>query len=169
MRQAAGCIVVKYDQNTGEKSFLAMRRNNQNGYDFPGGKMEPQESQIDNAVREIYEETGLVVIIDNAANSFSENDGEFNFTVFPAHVVAGNLKPSDEGDVVWVENPYLFLTGSFPRYNYHALLNFGIVQPMPERQLHNYIVNMRKSKGQTEDQILAYRRNMGICQYGGDE
>ncbi len=56
--RSAGAIVFRIDEKTGEPLFLLLQY--PSGYwEFPRGNVEPGESDIDAAKREIYEETGI--------------------------------------------------------------------------------------------------------------
>ncbi len=161
MREAAGCIVTRHNKETNQIEYLAIRRYDKNGFDFPGGKQEPGESRLANAVREIYEETGLVVIA-NPIDFYMENDGEFNFTLFRAHVVAGELKSSHEGTTEWVNDPRWLLTGSFPIYNHNALMHFGALSLTTTISDRQQARSYRYTLGQLDETINEYCQSVGI-------
>lgn len=54
--------VVNYDR---EGNILFGERSDGKGWGFPGGKTDPGETSIDAAVREVEEETGIVVALEN--------------------------------------------------------------------------------------------------------
>ena len=52
----AACIVIRLRSNV---VFAVTRKSDLTKFGFPGGKQDPQESNLDCAVREVKEETGL--------------------------------------------------------------------------------------------------------------
>lgn len=75
------------------------------GLAFPGGHVEPGEPFTKAAVREVFEETGL--ILEDArlcgVKQFTRDDGSRYVTfLYRASRFHGQLRPSPEGDVLWV-------------------------------------------------------------------
>ena len=73
-----------------------------------GGRMEPGETPEDCVVREVFEESGLVIRNPRLRGfltfpAFEGNDCEYTF-VFTATVSDGKLKQCDEGDLEWVDD-----------------------------------------------------------------
>lgn len=75
------------------------------GICFPGGHVEPGESFVESVIREVWEETGL--IIENptlcGTKQFQTNNGE-RYVVFfyKTNRFSGELRSSDEGKVFWI-------------------------------------------------------------------
>jgi 8-oxo-dGTP pyrophosphatase MutT (NUDIX family) len=84
MRVRAGVGVVV--RGPGEAVLLEKRRDC-GWWGLPGGKVEPGESLIDAAVREVFEETGLTVEVTHLIGVYSDPDGRI--VTYP-----------DNGDVV---------------------------------------------------------------------
>ena len=75
------------------------------GLCFPGGHVEPGESFVESVIREVWEETGL--IIENpklcGTKQFQTRKGE-RYVVFfyKTDRFSGKLQSSDEGEVFWI-------------------------------------------------------------------
>jgi 8-oxo-dGTP pyrophosphatase MutT (NUDIX family) len=107
---AASAIVVD-----GEGRILLHRRQDNNQWALPGGKMELGESLAACAIREVKEETGLDVevtgivgIYTDPKHVFAYDDGEVRqeFSIcFRTRVVSGELEVSDESFAVAFKTP----------------------------------------------------------------
>jgi len=76
-------------------------------YILPGGKQEVDETILQTAIRETYEETGIKAIdpklrVVATHNHFYKNRVYMVF-IFQAEEFSGELKESDEGTPMWVE------------------------------------------------------------------
>lgn len=75
------------------------------GITFPGGHVEPGESFVRSAVREVKEETGLdIAAVRLCGVKQWTRAGEYRYIVFyyKTNCFSGTLKASDEGDVFWI-------------------------------------------------------------------
>lgn len=75
------------------------------GLTFPGGHVEPGESLVDSVVREVQEETGLIIRnprLIGAKNWMQDDGGRYIVLMYTASEYAGALHDSDEGDVRWM-------------------------------------------------------------------
>lgn len=97
------CMI--YDNNG---NILVQDRKNPDwpGITFPGGHIEHGESFVESVIREVFEETGLV--IENptlcGVKQFQDiNDARYVVMLFKANTFHGQLKISDEGEVFWIK------------------------------------------------------------------
>ena len=117
--------------------ILAFRRqknvSNNNVYGFVGGKVDPGETAIQAAIREAFEEAGIIVEINEDARdscfmSFVDDTHTSIFILYKAHIVEGadNIGKhvrENEGAPVWIM-PSEILNSPFRDYNQSALHYF---------------------------------------------
>lgn len=113
MAREETCILTNmcmiYD---GERILVQDRKNpDWPGLTFPGGHVEPGEAFVESVIREIKEETGL--LISNVrlcgVKQFTMERGEFRYIVFlfKTDTFSGELRSSDEGEVFWIDKKEL--------------------------------------------------------------
>ncbi len=75
------------------------------GITFPGGHVEPRESFVESAVREMREETGLTVLdpVLCGMKQWSVDGRRYVVFFFKATKFSGELRDSDEGHVFWLD------------------------------------------------------------------
>ncbi len=95
----------------GQGRVLVQNRNKHDwpGISFPGGHVEPGESFVASAVREMREETGLTVLdpVLCGLKQWTENGRRFVVLFFKASQYSGVLQDSDEGHVFWLDRALL--------------------------------------------------------------
>ena len=97
------CMI--YDNNG---NILVQDRKNLNwpGITFPGGHIEHGESFVESVIREVLEETGLIIenpILCGVKQFQDINDARYVVMLFKTNSFYGQLKASDEGEVFWVK------------------------------------------------------------------
>ena len=84
------------------------------GVCFPGGHIEPGESVVQAAIREVWEETGLTIEHPRLCGlkQFPEEDGtRYIVMLYKANRFSGELRSSCEGNVFWIKRSEL---GNYP-------------------------------------------------------
>ena len=97
------------------------KKSNWPGVTFPGGHVEKDESLTDSVIREVKEETGLIIdspILCGITDWCNEEDRDV-VLLYKATSFSGELKSSDEGEVWWEKYDNLRnlkLTSGFETY-----------------------------------------------------
>lgn len=108
MARMENCILTNlcmvYDQ---DRILVQDRRKSDwPGITFPGGHVEPNESFVASAIREVKEETGLDIsnVRLCGVKQFTQADGSYRYIVFffKSNTFSGELTASREGDVFWI-------------------------------------------------------------------
>ncbi|MBN2599202.1 MAG: (deoxy)nucleoside triphosphate pyrophosphohydrolase [Candidatus Thermoplasmatota archaeon] len=96
-----------------KKLLIAQRKKDSwmepNKWEFPGGKVEPNETYEDCLMREIQEELGITITIDRffmkTTHTYMKNNEEFPVTlwVFLADWKEGDLRNIDCQDSKWID------------------------------------------------------------------
>lgn len=104
------CHII--DDSTGSILLKKANRGVSKGkWNAVGGKIEPKETPYEGAIREAYEESGLLVedLFYHGRMLFHLDAADFVVHLFSTHNVTGSLKASDEGNLLWFklsEIPY---------------------------------------------------------------
>lgn len=74
------------------------------GVTFPGGHMEPKESCVEAVIREVFEETGLMIEhpVLCGIKQFEEDNNRYMVFLYKANTFTGTLTSSNEGEVFWI-------------------------------------------------------------------
>lgn len=88
------------------------------GICFPGGHVEDGESFYDSVVREIREETGLIIESPRLCGIKQFCDGNERYIVFlyKTETYSGNLCSSEEGNIFWLPREMLDKSELAPRF-----------------------------------------------------
>ncbi len=94
------CMVYRDDQ------MLVLDKVNceWNGITFPGGHVEQNESFTDSVIREVWEETGLIIRsprLCGIKDWVNEDGSRYMVLFYKTDKFSGELKSSDEGAVYW--------------------------------------------------------------------
>ncbi len=94
-----------------ENSFLLQDRVKEDwkGYALPGGHIEPGESIVDAVVREMKEETGLMIKSPRLCGikQFPIEGGRYIVFLFETDQFEGKVADSDEGKMYWIKKSEL--------------------------------------------------------------
>lgn len=108
-----GNLCMVYD-NEGNVLVENRVKKDWKGIVFPGGHVEPGESFVESAVREVWEETGLTVRnlqLCGLKQWTMEDGGRYIVIFFKTNCFEGKIRSSEEGEVFWIP---LKDIGSYP-------------------------------------------------------
>lgn len=96
------CMITREDQVL----MIDRKKADWPGVTFPGGHVEKKESFVESVIREVYEETGLVIedpILCGTKQFQDKQDARYVVLFYKASRFSGKLKSSDEGEVFWID------------------------------------------------------------------
>lgn len=108
MARTEQAIFVNMCMITREDQVLVIDRKKADwpGVTFPGGHVEKKESFVESVIREVYEETGLVIedpVLCGTKQFQDKQDARYVVLFYKASRFSGKLKSSDEGEVFWID------------------------------------------------------------------
>lgn len=121
------CVLVMNDDGN---VLSVSRKDDPNDVGLPGGKVEPGETPIEAAIRELYEETGYKIIDARYAQLvYHAEDGAGKLAVtytIPVGALKKVNEPTEKGVVEWL-NPSVLAKGkTFGEYNRGLFKTIGI-------------------------------------------
>ena len=90
-----GAFAVIRDEET---KILLCHRTDRDWWNLPGGRVEPHEAPWQAVVREVYEETGLQVDIDQLIGVYWVHRKQDLVFTFTCHIVGGAVRTTPEAD-----------------------------------------------------------------------
>lgn len=120
----AACLLV-VDRH--RKKFLSVFKIH-GSYDIPGGKTKIIESYEDAAIRELYEETGIIVDKMNMTKIMDAFDGQYQVVTFLAFIHRGQIQTQEDHIVGWVPFKYLNYNRNPKWQKYNKLVYEKILQ-----------------------------------------
>ena len=107
------------------------------GYTLPGGHIEPGESIVDAVVREMKEETGLLIKKPRlcGVKQFPIDGGRYIVFLFETEQFDGDLISSEEGKMHWVRSEDLSKVNLVE--DFQDLLDVMLNDDLTEFQFHN--------------------------------
>ena len=104
--KSCGAVVYKIEN---EKVLFLILKHNAGHFSFPKGHMEPLESEVDTAIREIKEETNIDVEIDESfrmVNTYSPKEGIIKDVIFFLGKCCSNeivAQTSEISEIFWYD------------------------------------------------------------------
>lgn len=109
MTYEKSCGAIVYRKHHGNLEILLIKHVNSGHWSFPKGHVEEGESEMETAVREIKEETGVDVIIDptfrETVSYFPRKDTQKIVVYFIAKAKSFDLSPQEDeiAEIRWVD------------------------------------------------------------------
>ena len=129
------CILVRAASATSTWVLGVTRKDDQDDFGLPGGKVEPGETPLQAAIRELEEEVGLKIRPDaKAALIYVSEKPTITYEVKINDIIGvipppGQYAPGKEAGSIfgWVE-PEVLTMGTFGKYNKALLRYIGIIK-----------------------------------------
>ncbi len=121
----AVCLLARREDG---KILAVSRKQNSAQFGLPGGKVEPGETEIEALVREVKEETGLDIQVNETKSVFTRVcQGEVDYETVTYYVSSwsGELHTEEPIVIAWVD-PETLVAGPFGKYNKKLFEAVGI-------------------------------------------
>lgn len=121
MEKAVFTNMVMIEDGKGNVVVQDRQKKSWNGIVFPGGKVEPEESFAQSAIREVKEETGLTVSnlqLCGVKQFQTEKEGRYIVFLYKTQTFKGDLISSEEGEVKWLPLESLEHQNLAPSFHY---------------------------------------------------
>ena len=109
MRYEKSCGALVFRKYHGNTELLLIKHANGGHWSFPKGHMEPGETEVQTAIREVYEETGIEILVDESfretVSYFPKRDTIKDVVYFLAMAKNVDYRPQPEeiSQIRWVE------------------------------------------------------------------
>lgn len=105
-------VVAAVFRNNENKILIAQRnlKKSQGGlWEFPGGKIEPNETREDAIIREFKEELNINVKVEGYLDEkvFNYPEKDINLIALKCNIIGGNMILNEHEDVKWIETNQL--------------------------------------------------------------
>ncbi len=103
--ESVGLTVLCLIHKNGRYLLQDRIKNDWKGYTLPGGHIEPGESIVDAVIREMQEETGLMISHPHlcGVKQFPLEEGRYIVFLFETEEFEGDLRSSEEGTMHWID------------------------------------------------------------------
>lgn len=116
----ASCVLIVNEET---KKFLAVSLKwDHDDMNFPGGKVEENETVEEAGIREVKEETGLTV--SNLIKLHSAYDGDWKVVTYYAKNYYGEIQTKENHKIQWLPLEDMCKSKSWPRYNTGVYNNY---------------------------------------------
>jgi 8-oxo-dGTP pyrophosphatase MutT (NUDIX family) len=128
MTNEAVCVLL----TKGDLVLAVARRGTEDQWGLAGGKVDPGEDKKDAAIRELKEETGIVVLPQHLSPIFEREENGYHSTTFLYHGTAPTMDLSGDAGPVKLITWEELINGPFGKYNRELKLRFDFDQAVIE-------------------------------------